>query len=756
MRSWGVAWFIAPAVLCTALIVPPAGGKPAPDRFAGDARPFLQKFCYGCHSGPNATAGLDLSKYKSDAQVLAASAIWRKVAQFVGNGHMPPEGSLKPNPGQRQQLVTYIDRVLDSDLDCRLADPGRVTIRRLNRAEYDNTIRDLTGVDAHLSDDFPSDDVGYGFDNIGDVLSLSPLLFEKYFKAAQRVAGMAISAPEARLTTYSASRMAATVGVADHDGGWNLYSNGQVGVRHAFPLKGRYRVRIAAWGMQAGPEPCKMGLNIDGLQVAAFDVRAANQRAENYEFPVEVSAGVHEVAATFLNDYYKPNDPNPGNRDRNLVVMSVAILGPDGSAVMPSAILPPGSTIAELRPILARFAARAFRRPAKPEEVDRLVALAKQAVADGESLERGVQLAVTACLVSPSFLFRVELDPTSPASKHDISQYELASRLSYFLWSSMPDAELTDLASRGELAKSGTLQSQVRRMLASPKAQALSENFAAQWLQLRKLQTIGLDTNQFPEFSEKLRASMIGESKAYFADVVRQDRSVLELLDSNYTWVDSALARLYGLRDATWKGFQRVDLPDGRRGGVLTQASVLTVTSNPTRTSPVKRGKWVLENLLGTPPPPPPPGVGNLQEERVLDAKTLRERMEQHRKKPECAVCHNQMDAIGFSLENFDPMGRWRDSDQGQAIDPSGVLGDGTRFSGAQQLRKILMSRKDAFVRCLAEKLLTYAIGRGMTEKDACHLDAIVKSTKLGNYRFSALVDAVVASEPFLKQGAKK
>lgn len=423
---------------------------------------------------------------------------------------------------------------------------------------------------------------------------------------------------------------------------------------------------------------------------------------------------------------------------------------------MPSRILPPGSTQANLRSVIEKFVARAYRRPARSDEVDRLESLARQALKDGESLERAVQLAVTACLVNPSFLFRVELDPGSQVGKRDLSNYELASRLSYFLWSTMPDDELFSLASQQSLTRKEVLSAQVRRMLTSSRSDALADNFASQWLQLRKLQTVALDRKQFPLFDDRLRASMTKETLLYFNDIVRNNRSVLDFIDSDYTWVDDRLARLYDLPGPSTGSWARVKLAKGTRGGVLTQASVLAVTSNPTRTSPVKRGKWVLENLLGTPPPPPPPGVGNLQEERVLDAKTLRERMEQHRRKPECSVCHSQMDAIGFGLENFDAVGRWRTADQGQPIDPSGVLGDGTRFSGPAELKAILLAKKDLFVRCLAEKLLTYAIGRGLTDADNCHLDAIVKATRLGGYKFGALVEAVVLSEPFLKQGAKR
>jgi len=742
--------------------------KPARDAFARDIVPLIRKFCGGCHGTRNPMAGLSLLVYKDTAAVLKARSVWERVSKNVDAGYMPPAGAPQPTPEQRSRIVAWIDSTL-STADCQLQDPGRVTLRRLNRAEYNNTIRDLLGVDFRPADDFPSDDVGYGFDNIGDVLTISPLLMEKYLAAAEKIAEKAIVVPEAKAVRFEADRLSATGGAGQAEsGGYLLYSAGEVGAEYTFPHEGEYLLRARAYGQQAGPEPTRMAFRLDGREIQTVDVKAVEGRPEVYEARRKIPAGRHRFAAAFLNDYYQPNDPDPANRDRNLIVDYLEIAGP-----LPSnpPIQNPKSNIQHLfrgcpptekehtrecaRRILANFARRAFRRPATPDEIDRLMRCVDLAKKEGESFERGLQLAVQAALVSPHFLFKVEVDPqpNNPKAKRLLGDYELASRLSYFLWSSMPDEELFALAAKKRLQDPKILAAQVRRMLKDPKARALSENFASQWLYLRNLSHVAPDPDLFPTFNETLRAAMRTETERFFEAIVKEDRSVLDFIDAKFTFLNEPLARHYGIAGVKGNEFRRVALTGEQRGGLLTQASILTVTSNPTRTSPVKRGKWVLDQLLGAPPPPPPPGVSELKDEKPGETSgTLRQRMEQHRKNPACASCHARMDPIGFGLENYDAVGAWRTHEGKLPIDSSGTLPGGQTFRGPAQLKAILKSKTRQFVRCLAEKMLTYALGRGLESYDKCAVDDIVKVVQKNGYRFSALVTAVVQSEPFRKR----
>jgi hypothetical protein len=611
-----------------------SGSSPA-ERVSADVKPLLAKYCFECHGGPKAKAGLDLTRVADDLSIIRDRKLWGRLAEYVEGGDMPPEGRPQPTGAEVERLTVAIEEVL-SNVDCgRETDPGRVTMRRLNRAEYNNTIRDLVGIDFQPADDFPSDDVGYGFDNIGDVLTLPPLLFEKYLAAAEATAEKAI---------------VAATGGADP---------------HTLPESHR---RI--------------------------------------------------IFCT----------PTPETRTESA------------------------------RAILQRFASRAYRRPAAAGEVARLIRFVDLAAENGESFERGIQLAVEAVLCSPQFLFRVELDPRSQRGErlpptHPVNEFELASRLSYFLWCSMPDEELTRLASEGKLRAGDALEQQVRRMLTDPKARALVENFGDQWLQLRLLGAIKPDTGQFPTFDDDLRRAMLEETRLFFGSVVRDDRSVLDFLDATDTFVNERLARHYGIPGIKGEEFRRVTLHDERRGGLLGQASILTVTSNPTRTSPVKRGKWILEQILGTPPPPPPANVPELKEDKdVVLSGTLRQRMEQHRANPDCATCHGRMDPLGFGLENFDAIGAWRDKEGSFPIDASGTLPGGRSFAGPKALKSILREREADFARCLSEKLLTFALGRGLDYYDKCAVDKIVAAIGQNDYRFSALVLGIVNSDPFQKR----
>ena len=743
--------------------------------YASSIKPLVTQYCAGCHSGDKAPGGVNFAKYSSNTSVIDDSAVWEKAAENLSSLKMPPDGMPAPTQGERAQMVAWIQATL-SQAGCRVSDPGRVTLRRLNRQEYDNTVDDLLHVNLHPADEFPGDDVGYGFDNNGDVLSLSPLLLEKYLSAAETLAHAAILAPESLgQTTHLAMGDMRFVSNGQAPpvaaGGYELYSNDEISAPANFPVAGDYILHVRAYGQQAGPDRCRMSLRFNHGALGA-DVTVAQVEAKPGVFSATVhveKAGEFPVGAAFTNDYYKADDPDPNNRDRNLVVCSVAVQGPMSlpkvkpeSERMLLARYP--ATRAQFRACakadLAPFASRAFRRPVTTHELDRLMDCFEEGASSGASFERGMQVAVEATLLSPSFLYRTELDPRVASGKdgnHPLSSYEMASRLSYFLWSSMPDDTLLSLAAQGKLQDPDVLKAQVARMLKSPKSQALATDFADQWLELRKLNVIQPDLSQFPQYDAKLRDSMRTESEMYFQNIVAQDRSIIEFLDSDYTFLNAPLAQLYGVPNITGDNFRRVALTDRNRGGVLTQASVLTVTSNPTRTSPVKRGKWVLVELLGTPPPPPPPGVPQLADATNSHGPltgSLRDRMIQHRADPACATCHKSMDPLGFGLENFNAIGQWRTQDSGETIDASGVLPNGGKFNGPAELKAYLLTRKDQFNRAFAEKMLTFALGRGMTSGDRCNVDKIAAGVKANGYRFSSLVDAVVLSTPFRERHA--
>ncbi len=733
---------------------PPAAKEAAETaQFRAEIAPLLVKYCRECHSGSEPKGELSLEPLIKRAALADDRQSWDKVAQKLRAGEMPPEEQPQPSAAERKRLVEWLEGVLARSACDGPRDPGRVTLRRLNRNEYNNTIRDLVGIDFHPADDFPSDDVGYGFDNIGDVLSMPPLLLEKYLAAAQKIVARAMGIEQVNLLT------------GEIEGGqligspWRMLSS-RLEIRAKFRSfgQGHYIFRVRAYGQQAGDEPVKMGLYVDNDTIATLDVKAVDGKPELYEAWANIKGGAHTFSVVFLNDYYAPDKPEPN--DRNLVVGELEAMGPYPPSY--KQIIPrehtPENKLVLAREVLVGFMTRAFRRPVKATEVDRVLKLVALADAEGDDFGAAIGLGLEAVLASPHFLFRIELDPepNNPATIRTLNDFELATRLSYFLWSTMPDDELFTHARQGTLRQGQTLAEQVRRMLRDPKAQALVENFAGQWLQLRNLKIASPDKQTYPGFDEPLRAAMQRETELFFANLVAEDRSVLELIDADYTFVNERLARHYGIPDVKGDEFRRVTIDPATRGGVLLQASVLTVTSNPTRTSPVKRGKWVLENLLGTPPPPPPAAVPPLAEEpAATDSGSLRERMEQHRAKAECAVCHNRMDPLGFGLENYDGIGAWRSEDGKFKIDPSGTLPDGSTFAGPGELKSILKVRQDDFLHCLAEKLLTYGLGRGVEYSDQCTLADIVKAAKENDFRFSSLVLAIVASDAFQKRKGK-
>lgn len=734
-------------------------------------QPFLKKYCFECH-GPDAhEAGLALHKWTDKKTVFGARSQWEKIARVLRSDAMPPKDhDVRPPESERRQITRWIEDSLFT-IDCRLIDnPGRVTIRRLNRSEYNNTIRDLLHVDFQPAKDFPSDDVGYGFDNIGDVLSLPPLLMEKYLDAAEQIAERVIVTdnPGRKRQRRTAEKLSSTLrGTRVAGNGFRvLFTNGRVSAPFEFPQTGEYRIRIEAAATQAGREPARMRVHLDGRVLKTFDIKG-HRTPGVYEVKQRVTAGRHIIAAAFINDYYNPKAP-PRNRDRNLAVRFIETEGPlnVAPAQLPAAhrrfviSRPDQNTSVQeaAEKVFAQFLPRAFRRPVTPEEIRKYVKLVQFVVAQGESYERGLQVALQGVLVSPHFLFRIEQDPApdDPDGKRRLNDFELATRLSYFLWSSMPDDELFRLAQAGKLHQPDVLEQQVRRMLQDPKSQALVKNFAGQWLNLRLLDDVTPDRKRF-SFDEALRSAMRTETELFFRAVMREDRSILDFLDGNFTFVNERLAKHYGIAGVKGDAFRRVSLQGSPRAGVLTQASILTLTSNATRTSPVKRGKWILENIFDDPPPAPPPNVPPLDEKKIAAGNlSLRKQLEIHRANPVCASCHDTMDTLGFGFENFDAVGRWREKDGRNPVDASGRLPDGSNFNGPLELVRLLKKRKDEFTRCFVKKMLTFALGRGLEYYDKCLIDEISAAVKQRDYRFSAVVLEIVRSDAFQMRGSGK
>ena len=743
------------AVCVAAGCLMPAGEPRAAEAssFAKDIRPLLEKYCWDCHGDGMDKGGLSLDAYETEADLLKARKKWEGILFNIDNWLMPPADKEQPSAEERKRLVRWIDDTV-FPVDPLNPDPGRVTIRRLNRVEYNNTARDLLGVDIRPADQFPDDDSGYGFDNIGDVLSMPPVLVERYLAAADTLLNAAIAA-ETTVVKVDAAGLTPEENIgAKQEGFVMLWSNGEAGFPHTFPATAAYRVRVRAHAEQAGTEPTRLTVRVGGEDVGTFDVTAGADAPQEIEVRVRAEAGEKPVAAAFINDHTEEG------KDRNLYVHEITIEGPVWDEETPR----PAShqrlfaqeagaegTPAATRAILSAFASRAYRRPVRPEELDRLVALARRAQEAGESWTGSVKTAMKAVLISPFFLYRIEWqpDPHDAQKVADLSDFALASRLSYFLWSSMPDDRLLSLALRKELKPN--LAGEIKRMLADPKARELARTFGGQWLETRNLDIVRPNRKKFG-WDNELRQAMKMETEEFFHFLVSENRSVLEFLSADYTFVNERLARHYGIEGVQGNDLQRVSLDTSRRRGLLTHGSVLTVTSDPTRTSPVKRGKWVLENLLGTPPPPPPPNVPTLEASRELHG-TLRQRMEQHRANPACANCHAMLDPIGFGLENFDATGAWRDQDEGQPVESSGRLTSGQQFANASELTAILLRDKsDAFVRTLASKLLTFALGRGVEYYDKPALNEIMAKTKKDNFAFHSLITAIAESVPFQKR----
>jgi hypothetical protein len=805
--------------------------------FEASVQPFLGRNCYSCHNAKLNSGGLNLEAYTSTQGVLKDRDQWETVLRKLQSGEMPPKGLPRPVAAETRAVEAWIAREFDRADAAAKPVPGRVTARRLNRAEYNNTVRDLLGVDFRPADDFPQDDSGYGFDNIGDALSLSPVLMEKYLAAAEKVVNTAIFGIEKLKPTVVRHQPPYREGT---DGGNNsrflsnlkytitdydvtgLTLGSSVHTLHTFPAEGDYEFRISPEGNRPRPsEPFPVAVWIDGKQVGALHFESTTNptalEGMDQTIMVHAPAGEHWVAVSALRLYEglpakygglnptKQPEPPPnagrggggfqlpenatpeqkaafearlkaraaagaGGRgaakplaitDVSFRVNFLEIGGPFNPVTRPSPeslkkiFVCREQTAACERRIVTEMARRAYRRPATQQEVAKLLGLVAADRQRGASFEQSIAVALEAMLVSPNFLFRMESDP-KPGSKgnpeHALSDLELASRLSYFLWSSTPDEELLRAAEQKILHNPQILSAQARRMLKDQKANALVENFGGQWLQFRALESVKPDPVAFMAFDDYLRLSMRQETTLFFRNLLQTDGSVLDFLNGKYSFLNEELARYYGIPGVKGPEFRKVDLTGTNRGGVLTQGSVLTTSSYATRTSVVIRGKWVLENLMNAPVPPPPANVPPLDETSVGTSMSLRQQMEKHRTNAICASCHARMDPLGFGLENFDAIGRWRTEDGKFPIDASGILPNGRTFKGPEELKAILMENKDAFAQGLSEKMLIYALGRGLDANDRPTVRAIAKQVADNQYRVSSLVLGIVNSVPFQKR----
>ena len=632
-------------------------------------------------------------------------------------------------------------------------EPGRVTLHRLNRVEYNNTVRDLLGTTLRPADAFPPDDRGYGYDNIADVLSLSPLQLELYYNAAATLVAEAMKRPELAKLVYEAESMAGSSGHALDDG-WVLDSPGALQQTLSLSQAGDYRVSVRCWGEQAGDELAQLTVQINGDTLPAVDVPGDASTPFTYQTTVKLEAGSQTVSLGFDNDFY---DGNAG-LDRNLVIDSLSVEGPldaGGDSAQRAAIMvcepDPAAPQACLREVARAFGRRAFRRPVGDDELDKLLAIVEASLAAGDDLETATRTMLQAMLVSPHFVFRVELEAEDGKPRR-LTGHELASRLSYFLWSSMPDEALLALADQGKLTSEETLRAQVQRMLGDPKAEALVENFAGQWLFTRALHDHDPDPTVYGEFDEALRDSARLETESFFRSFLFGEERMDHMLSANFGFVDARLSEHYGIAAPAGEGMSQVTLPE-ERVGLLTQTTVLMVTSFPNRTSPVKRGKWVLEQLLCTPPPAPPKNIPPL-ESGVSTAKTVREKLEEHRKNPACASCHKLMDPLGFGLERYDGIGSFRSMENGAPVDDTGELIDGTAFAGPRELAG-LIEADPRYPRCITEHVLTYALGRGLKAHDTADVDGLSARFAERGYRLRSLIEEVVLSAPFRMRGVE-
>jgi mono/diheme cytochrome c family protein len=788
-------WLVCAAIVPVAAEPPSAdlqSASPAPAADSAPYRAVVNQYCVTCHNARLKTGDLvletlDMSKVDADA------AIWEKAVRKLRAGVMPPQGARHLDDAERHGLIAWLESQLDRASDAH-PNPGRPLLHRLNRAEYKNAIRDLLSLDVDVTTLLPPDDSAYGFDNISDVLGVSPSLQERYLSAARHISRLAVGDPTMRpgSDTY---RVPQDLSQNQHIEGLPLGTVGGLRVRHTFPLDAQYEFQTKLYrtnlnivrGLQY---PTEFEITIDGREIHRVSIGGNADLAAMYDKPtdtgdavelrmrvrVPVTAGPHDVTAAFVGNAPLRDTVRLQPFIRSSAdnfdwagwphIQTFTVTGPfdaKGPGDTPSR-----RAIFECRPtkasaekpcatkILTRLARRAYRQPVTKAQLEPILQMYDEGRKQ-TSFDRGVQRALERILASPLFAFRVERDPEGAASgsAYRVSDLDLASRLSFFLWSSIPDEELLDLATRKKLSDPATFEQQVRRMLADERSSALTTNFAGQWLQLRNVRSVQPNSDEFPDFDDNLRQAFRRETELLFDSLIREDRSVLDLLRADYTFVNERLARHYGIPGVYGSRFRRVAVTEDARKGLLGHGSVLSVTSHAERTSPVLRGKWVLENLLGLPVPPPPPDVNqNLPAADAEKPKTLREQMAIHRANPTCATCHKVMDPVGFAMENFDVVGAWRTREPGGPIDASGQLADGRQIDGVVTLRNAILERPDIFVTTMTEKMMTYALGRGVDASDMPAVRRVVRDGSTQNYRFSSIVMGIVKSTPFQLRAA--
>ena len=788
-----VVWIASIGVAMPRASAPQASASDASSTIAAADRGVVDKYCVTCHNQRLKTSGLALDTAEL-SDVAAHPEVWEKVIRKVGAGMMPPAGVPRPDDAAKRALISRLEGVLDNAAKAR-PNPGRPLVHRLNRAEYANAIRDLLAVELDVSSMLPPDDSSGGFDNNADVLGLSPVLLESYLTAAERITALAIGDPKAP-PMGELFRVRQDESQDRHIEGLPLGTVGGILIPTTLPLDGEYQFQVRLFrtnlGTMRGLEYAhQLEISVNGERVHLASFGGDNEITASSDNPtitgddvdgrftvrVPLKAGPAQIGVAFVEKTHALNTRRLQSYVRSSSdtidfsgyphIDEIILTGPfkvTGVGDTPSRrrifVCQPKAASEEdgcARKILATLARRAYRGDVSKEDLQTLQDFYQRGRQDG-SFDTGIDLALRRMLSSPKFLVRVERDPASlPAgSAYRLSDLEIASRLSFFLWSSIPDDTLLDVASKGGLKTPAGIDQQVRRMLADPKSQAFVDNFVGQWLQLRNLKTKQPNSHEFPDFDDNLRRALDTELEMFFASILREDRNVLDLMTADYTFVNERLAKHYGIPNIYGSHFRRVTLTDDRRKGLLGKGAILLVTSHAHRTSPVLRGKWVLENVLGTPPPPPPDVVPPFEEEAgAAKPKSVRERMENHRRNPACASCHRMIDPAGLALENFDATGAWRTRDggtRGTPVDASGQLVDGTRINGVVELRQALLREPSTFVRTLTEKLMTYALGRGLTASDMPAVRAIVRNAEKDQYRFSALVLGVVRSVEFQKR----
>ena len=752
-------------------------------------RAQLDRYCVTCHNQRVKTAGLSLDTLDLES-VPAHAETWEKVIRKLRSRLMPPAGAPRPDATLYDGFASWLEKEIDRAAAANPNPGTKEPFHRLNRAEYQNVIRDLLDLEIDVKDLLPPDDASYGFDNIGGVLKINQPVMERYLSAARRISRMALGSVDTPATSHTV-RLRPDLPQFERLEGLPSGTRGGTAIRHTFPVDADYEIRLQL-GAGTAPGPRQLELNVDGERVRAFTItppvrgrgRPPSQDPDSeagdnasLEVRLPIKAGPREIVATFVRAtgsieiegsrsiFSRPGPFHEGNQLMPVTepfLSALTITGPfnvRGAGDTPSRrrilVCQPARNVEELdcaRTILTALARRAFRRPVSEADVRPLLTFFSANREEG--FDAGIELALRRLLVHPEFLFRIETPPANIAAgrTYRLADLELASRLSFFLWSSIPDDELIGLAAKGRLRNPVTLEQQVRRMLADPRSEAFVSNFAGQWLYLRNLEAIEPESFLFPDFEDSLRQAMRRETQLFFGSILRENRSSLELLTADYTFVNERLARHYGIPNVYGSRFRRVTIPDPNRRGLLGQASILFATSRPNRTSPVLRGKWILQNVLGVTPPDPPPNVPGFPESSNVThvVQSVRERLAQHRANPACASCHSMIDPPGFALEQFDAIGRWRDLDDSlRPVDASGMLPDGTAFNGVGELRRALLDPPTRFVTTLTEKLFTYALGRGLEYYDAPAIRKVVQEAASDDYKFSTLVTGIVRSLPF-------